>query len=222
MTIEAIRGSRVHSRLADRAQAGEMLGPLLKRACKGVPVVVGIGAGGLAVAAAARGPDSPLGAISLAEFDLPDPLHPGTASGAVSTGGRTLLRPGAFQRLTTDTSRLRTSIRGARAGLGASALPDGYAGPDVAGRDVVLVDDGTSSVSRLAAALDFLRRGRPQSVTLAVVCAPREVIGQIENFAGDVVVAVIPPWSEWFHWHGHLYDSDLLPSSREVGELLRG
>jgi putative phosphoribosyl transferase len=220
MTIEAIRGANGQARLADRAQAGDLLRPLLRRACRGVPVVVGIGAGGLAVAASARGPASPLGALAVEEFDLPGPLHPGTASGAVSTGGRTLLRPPAYQRLLADTARLRSSIRAARAGLGASPPPGGYTGPDVAGRDVVLVDDGTSPVSRLAAALDFLRRGRPQSVTLAVACAPRELIDEMERFAGDVVVAVVPTWSGWFHLHGRLYESDLHPSVPEVTGLL--
>lgn len=221
MTIEAIGRTRIHARLADRGQAGELLRPLLRRATTGVPVVVGIGAGGLAVAASARSKGSPLGALAVEEFDLPDPIHPGAASGAVCTGGRTLLRNTAFDRLATDTARVRATIHGAQDELGASLLPGGYAGPGVAGRDVVLVDDGTSSSSQLAAALDFVRRGRPQSVILAVACAPRERIRETERFAGDVVVAVVPTWSEWFHWHGRLYESDVLPSPSEVTDLLR-
>ena len=221
MTIEAIRVTTAPGRFGDRRQAGEMLRPLLRRACRGAPVVVGIGAGGLAVAASAREPGWPLGALAVEEFDLPDPLRPGAASGAVSTGGRILLRTRAFDRIEADAARVRTTIHDAWAVLGTSLLPGGYTGPEVAGREVVLVDDGTSSRSRLAAALDFVRRDRPQSVVLAVACAPRERIGDIEEFAGDVVVAVVPTWMEWFHCHGHLYESDHLPSYSEMREMLR-
>lgn len=220
MTIEAIRVTRA-VRLTDRRQAGELLRPLLRRACRSTPVVVGIGAGGLAVAASARQPGSPLGALAVEEFDLPDPLRPGAASGAVGTGGRVLLRTRAFDRMEADAGRVRTTIHDARAVLGTSLLPGGYTGPDVAGREVVLVDDGTSSSSRLAAALDFVRRGRPGRVVVAVACAPRERIRDIEEFAGDVVVAVVPSWMEWFHCHGRLYESDHLPSYSEMRELLR-
>lgn len=221
MTIEAHRGTRVHGRLADRQQAGEILRPLLRRATTGLPVVVGIGAGGLAVAAAARRQGSPLGALAVAEFGLPDPLHPGAATGAVCTGGRTLLRVSALDRLAVDTARVGATIRGAQQVLGMSLLPGGYTGPRVAGREVVLVDDGTSSTSQLAAALDFVRRGRPQSVILALACAPGERISEMEQFAGAVVVALIPTWTEWFHWHGRLYESNVLPSPSEVTNLLR-
>lgn len=208
-------------RLADRQHAGEILRPLLRRGTTGLPVVIGIGAGGLAVAASARRPGAPLGALAVAEFGLPDPLHPASATGAVSTGGRTLLRVPAFEQLVADSARVGVAIRRARQALVASRLPGGHTGPGVAGRDVVLVDDGTSSTSQLAAALDFVRRGRPLSVTLALACAPRERIIEIERFAGDVVVALVPTWSEWFHWHGRLYESDVLPSPSEVTSLLR-
>lgn len=221
MTIEAIQGARVHARLADRQHAGEILRPLLRRATTGFPVVIGIGAGGLAVAASARRQGSPLGALAVAEFGLPDPLHPGAATGAVCTGGRTLLRVAALERLADDTARVGATIRRAQKALRTSLLPGGYTGPGVAGRDVVLVDDGTSSTSELAAAFDFVRRGRPQSVVLALACAPRERITELERFAGDVVVALVPTWTEWFHWHGRLYESDVLPPPFEVTSLLR-
>ncbi len=198
-----------------------MLRPLLRRACTDVPVLVGIGVGGLAVAAHARGPRSPVGALGIEEFDLPEPLCPCSGSGAVSSSGRTLLRRAAFERLDTDPEFVRRSIHEAEAVLGTSLLPHGYTGPDVAGRQVVLVDDGTSSCSQLAAALDFVRRGRPSSVLVAVACAPKERIRDIEEFAGDVVAAVVPSWAEWFHWHGRLYESDRLPGYLEIRRLLR-
>lgn len=221
MTIVARKMAGHHGRLNDRARAGELLRPLLRRACTDVPVIVGIGAGGLAVAANARGPRSPVGALGVEEFDLPDPMRPCAASGAVSSTGRTLLRMAAFERLDTDPEFVRRSIHEAEAMLGASLLPLGYTGPELADRQVVLVDDGTSSCSRLSAALDFVRRGRPASVLLALACAPMERIRDIEEFAGDVVVADVPSWTDWFHWHGRLYESDRLPGYPEVRRLLR-
>lgn len=221
MTIQARRAPGWHGRFTDRVQAGELLRPLLRRACPGTPVVVGIGVGGLVVAAHARGPGSPLGALGVEEFDLPDALHPGASSGAVSSTGRVLLRASAFERLVADPRYVGRNARAARAAVEATLLPSWYGGPVVAGRQVVLVDDGASAISRLAAAVDFVRRGRPSSVAVAVACAPRERIEEIEAFAGDAVVAVVVPWAEWFRWHGRLYESDAVPAHAEIGRLLR-
>lgn len=220
MTIENVRVPRSTARPIDRTEAGRSLRPLLRRACGAAPVLVGVGVGGLAVAAAAREPGSPLGLIVVEEFALPDPLRPGTASGAVGSGGRTLLRGPALDRLLSDADRLRRTVHDARVGLTTAPLPAGYTGPDVDGREVVLVDDGTSSCTRLAAAVDFVRRGRPQRVVLAVACAPRERITELEDLVGDVVVAGVPAWADWFHRHGHLYESDHVPSPAEVRQLL--
>lgn len=215
------RGASWQRRPTDRAQAGELLRPLIRRASPGIPVVVGVGVGGLAVAERARAPRSPLGALGVEEFDLPDAYHPGTSSGAVSATGRVLLRSPALDRLDGDAGGVRKAVRDTQMLLGSGLLPAWYGGPDVRDRRVVLVDDGSSSPSRLAAAVDFIRRDRPLGVVLAVACSPLERVNEMEEFAGEVVVAVAPPWSVWFGWHGQLYESDRLLPYAEIGRLLR-
>lgn len=198
-----------------------MLRPLIRAAVPAIPVMVGVGVGGLAVAARARGPRSPLGALGVEEFDLPDAFHPHASSGAVSSSGRFILRSAALDRLPADAGAVRKAVRDMQMVLDTALLPEWYGGPVVRERHVVLVDDGSSAPSRLAAAVDFIRRDGPFSVTLAVACAPVERIAEMEEFAGDMVVAVVPSWSEWFRWHGALYESDGVPAYSEIGRLLR-
>lgn len=228
MTVRAPgRGGR----LDDRAHAGELLRPLIRGAVPAPPVIVGVGVGGLAVAAHARSPRSPLGALDVEEFDLPDALHPRPSSGAVSSTGHVLLRSPAVDRMATDPARVIKAVRQRQMRLGPNRvgpsrqspirLPARYAGPPVRNRQVVLVDDGCSSPSRLAAALDFIRRDGPLGVVLAVACAPAERTRELEAFAGPVLVALEPSWTEWFAWHGDIYESDALPDSAEIDRLLR-
>ena len=183
-------------------------------------MIVGVGAGGLAVAAAARGPDWPLGRLDVEEFDLPDALHPGGSYGAVGSTGRTLLGSPGLARLARDERQVRRAASEAETRLRAGPVSDGYPVAGMADRPVVLVDDGGSAPTKLAAALDFVRRDRPSAVVLAVACAPVERIAEMREFAGDVVVGFVPSWTEWFGWHGEMYDSDRLPSRSEVERLL--
>ena len=221
MTVAARTPPGRHGRLRDRSEAGEILRPLIRRASPAHSVIVGIGVAGLAVASKARSPRSPVGAIAVEEFDLPDAFRPGASSGAVSATGRFLLRASALERMAVDPGHVRKAVRDAQFALGTGLLPGWYAGPAVDGRHVVLVDDGGSSSSALAAAIDFIRRDEPLSVTLAVACAPLERIRDMEKVAGELIVGVVPTWTEWFGWHGEIYESDRLPAYSEIGRLLR-
>lgn len=71
----------------------------------------------------------------------------------------------------------------------AAAYRHGRPLPELAGRDVVLVDDGLAAFVAVEAALAALRAQQPRRVVLAVpVCSERHA-GRLAGLAGEVVVA---------------------------------
>ena len=195
---------RSAARLRDRNEAGGLVRGIMGDPVPG-RVVVGIGAGGLEVAMAAAGPHEHAARIDVEEFDLPDPLSPGHSAGAVDGAGHVLLREAALGRSDLVRARLGKAEREAGERMERPArrpLP-------VRDRDVVLVDDGCSSPSKVAAALDFVRRFHPLTVTIVVACAPPERKERLARLVGTVAVAFSPAWADWFDWHGVLYQSDL-------------
>jgi predicted phosphoribosyltransferase len=86
----------------------------------------------------------------------------------------------------------------------------------MAWRTVILVDDGSSSHRVLAAALDLTRAARPGRVLLALPIAPQETLDELTAIFGEVMVAVVALWTEWFAWHGRIYDDDTLPGGTRL------
>lgn len=196
---------RSAARLRDRAEAGRLVRDLMGGPVSG-RVVVGIGPGGFEVARAAAAGREHVARLDVEEFDLPDPLSPGHFAGAVDGAGHVLLREAALGRSDLVRARLGKVEReaGDRMQRPASRRP-----LPVRDRDVVLVDDGSSAPSKVAAALDFVRRFRPLSVAIVVACAPPERKERLAQLVGAVSVAFSPAWADWFDWHGILYQSDL-------------
>lgn len=58
---------------------------------------------------------------------------------------------------------------------------------DVAGKTVLIVDDGIATGATIRAALRATRRGKPQTLVLAVPVAPAETIGALRAEADDVI-----------------------------------
>lgn len=218
-------------RIQDRETAGRLLSAAVGRQDLDDPVVVGIGPGGLAVGAGiARSLNCPLDILEVVELHVGDALHPNRAFGALTGDGHVLIHPTALEHLSSDPEAVRDAVRRARSGTGRRADIDtanghghhphpGRAVP-TAWRSVVLVDDGTSPREVITAAVDLVRAGRPGRVVLAMPTAPQELIDDLARVTGDVVVATVAPWVEWFHWHGHLYEDDRVPSGEQVTELL--
>lgn len=225
-------------RIEDRQAAGRLLAPVVGRQDLDDPVVVGIGEGGRAVAEeVAEFLGCPLDMLEVVPLDAGDALHPARAVGALSATGHLLVRPGSLEHLSAASSALRDAVRRARSGstngssAGSSGGPSGGSGNRSGNgsgdhrdrvssvstwwRSVVLVDDGTSGRDVVAAAVDLVRAGRPGRVVLAIPAAPQELIDELTRLTGEVIVATVVPWVEWFHWHGRLYGDD---ASAERGQ----
>ncbi|HXH56534.1 phosphoribosyltransferase [Iamia sp.] len=89
--------------------------------------------------------------------------------------------------------------------------------PDVAGRDVVLVDDGLATGVTAEAALLALRAGGPRALHLAVPACAAESAERLRQIADDVVCVTTP---SAFRAVGEWYDVFDQTTDDEVTELL--
>ena len=204
----------------DRHDAGRRLAPLLERFRDELPVVVGMPRGGVPVAAeVARALDAPLDVVVVRKVGAP--RNPEFAVGALAEGGvrvlsdetaRALgLTEGALQALFTEVEAelsARTRLyRGARKAL------------SVAGRTVILVDDGLATGRSASAAIASLRARGAARVVLAVpVAAPASVEALREQ--ADEIVCVEMPEDLWAV--GAWYEDFDPTSDEEVVALLEG
>jgi len=67
---------------------------------------------------------------------------------------------------------------------------------DVAGSDVVVVDDGVATGGTVDAALAVLRARGPRSVTLAFGVAPAEAVERLRRAVDALEVVLVPPFFE--------------------------
>ena len=199
----------------DRADAGVRLAEHLG-AYAGRPavVVLGLPRGGMPVAAeVARALRAPLDVFCVRKLGVPGDEE--LAMGAIATGGvvvvndrviaelgvseRTLAEVAATERA--ELERRERAYRGDRA-----ATP-------LAGRTVVLVDDGLATGASMRAAVRAVRAAGPGRVVVAVPVAAAETCRALETDADEVVCALVP---EGFRSVGGWYEDFSATSDDEV------
>jgi predicted phosphoribosyltransferase len=193
---------RVHLRLhpdrfADRCVAGRSLATLLVdySALDGV-LVLGLPRGGVPVAAeVARLIGAELDVLVVRKLGVP--RHPELAMGAIAdiaglvdvvTNDVVLNRLGiapadfedVYQRELAELRRRTDAYRTGRPSI------------DVAGRVVIVVDDGLATGSTMRAAVAALRRQRPQRLVVAVPVGAWDTCRTLERDVDDVVCALTP------------------------------
>lgn len=177
----------------DREDAGARLGEALSYLRGEHPVVVGLPRGGVIVAAeVARALDAPLDVLVVRKLGLP--RHPEFAMGAIGEGGFQVLNRSAIEanHITTDevamverreTIELERRLRLYRGTH--EAVP-------LAGRTVIVVDDGIATGSTARAAVAVVRSRDAFRVVLAAPVAPYAEMPALRAAVGDVVVLETP------------------------------
>ncbi|MDH3499198.1 MAG: phosphoribosyltransferase family protein [Acidimicrobiia bacterium] len=188
-----MRFSRRPHRFADRAQAGDDLADLLAEQVSGGELVLGLPRGGVVVAAAvADRLGAELDALGVAKVGAPG--RPELAAGAVGEGGvvhindyvvaRLGLRPGELDAAVSNAAmNVASKMRAIRAAVPAVS---------VAGRSVIIVDDGLATGATAHAAIAAVRSAGAAHVTLAVPVAPDSTVEELESEADEVVVLLTP------------------------------
>ena len=205
---------------ADRREAGKRLASALERYKLRRPVILALPRGGVPVAyevAAALGAELDIILVR----KLGAPAQPELAIGAIASRGVRVLNEdviAGWQGLDEELIE-HIAIREQRELERREAL---YRGdrpyPDLAGRDVVLIDDGLATGATMRAAAKAARMSAPASIVVAVpVGAP----GAVRSIAEDVDNVVCLDTPEPFMAIGYFYRDFGQVSDEEVAELLK-
>lgn len=178
----------------DRREAGRVLAGLLGAyRGRGNVVVLGLARGGVPVAwevAAALG--VPLDGFIVRKLGAPG--HDEFAMGALASGGRVVLNDDVVRALRVSPQQLRDiAEREGRELLRREAAYRGGRRPlDLAGKTVILVDDGLATGSSMLAAVHALREMAPAEIVVAVPAAPESTCREFAGIVDDVVCASMP------------------------------
>ncbi len=205
-------------RFHNRADAGRQLAEMLQGYDGSDVVVVGLPRGGVPVAwEIARTLGAPLDVIIVRKLGVP--FQPELAMGAIGEGGTRVLddRVLAAARVTRD--ELATVESAERVELERRARQFRAHRPrvELAGRTVLIVDDGIATGSTARAACQVARAEGAAKVVLAVPVAPADASTRVVPDADEIVVVTSP---EPFYAVGQVYDDFTQVSDEEVVDLL--
>jgi predicted phosphoribosyltransferase len=147
------------------------------------------------------------------------PGHEELAMGAIASGGIVVRNEDIIRQLRIDEGSLRRveALEGAELRRRELAYRGDREPVVLAGRDVVLVDDGIATGASMRAAVAAVSAAAPRSVVVAVPVASRQAVDALAA-AADAVVALAVP--EPFGAVGSWYRDFSQTSDAEVEELL--
>jgi putative phosphoribosyl transferase len=203
----------------DRADAGRVLaGELASYAGRDDVLVLALPRGGVPVAyEVARALGAPLDVFLVRKLGLPG--HEEFAMGAIASGGIRLLNDDVIREFGVTPAEIAAVSRAEQEEL--ERRERQYRAdrpkPAVAGRTVILVDDGLATGSSMRAAVLALRQERPERVIVAVPVAAAETCDEFRGLVDDIVCAETP---EPFYAVGLWYEDFSQTTDEAVRELL--
>jgi predicted phosphoribosyltransferase len=210
---------RMITRFRDRVDAGRVLARKLDR-YRGRPdlLVLALPRGGVPVGfEVARELGAPLDVFVVRKLGMPG--HEEYAIGAIASGGVRIINEEAITAfgVTDDEIEAVTAAESAELERRERRYRDGRPPPEIAGKTVILVDDGLATGSTMRAAVEALREEGPARLVVAVPTAAPETCHEIGRLVDDMVCAMTP---EPFYAVGLWYDDFGQPTDEEVHDLL--
>jgi putative phosphoribosyl transferase len=204
----------------DRHDAGRRLAAELMRYKNEQPVVIAVPRGGVPIGyEVARAFGAPLDILVVRKLGAPG--RPELGLGAVVDGDHpeSVLNEQVVRALDVSPDYLQNEIRHQLAEIHRrqGAYRGGRSAMSLAGRTVIVVDDGLATGGSMRAALRGIRRAKPRRLVLAVPVAPRETIESIAAEVDDVVCLSMPVP---FGAVGQFYDEFEQTEDAEVVRLL--
>lgn len=204
----------------DRRDAGRRLGARLQHLAASRPIVVGLPRGGVPVAhEVAVALAAPLDILVIRKLGLP--WQPELGLGALGEGGIQVWNAPLVTSTGVTRDDLAPVVRREEAEL--ERRIERYRGRTeplpVAGRTVVMVDDGLATGFTARAGVEVLRRRGASWVVLAVPVAPARAIDELRAVADEVICLHTPTV---FGAIGEFYRDFAQTSDGEVVDLLAG
>jgi putative phosphoribosyl transferase len=202
----------------DRSEAGQRLGAQLNEFANRDGLVLALPRGGVPVGfEVAQSLNAPLDVIVVRKLGMPGRKE--VAMGAIASGGVRVLNWRVVRALALSPQQIDVLARKESHEL--QRREHEYCGNrrrmEVAGRIVILVDDGLATGLTMRAAVAALRHEKPQQIIVAVPVAAPSACAEIEKVADRVVCLYTPlgflSVSQW-------YQNFSQTSDEEVRELL--
>jgi predicted phosphoribosyltransferase len=204
----------------DRRDAGTTLAGLLERyRGRSDVIVLGLPRGGVPVAyevASALG--APLDVFVVRKLGVPGREE--LAMGAIASGGVVVLNDDVVRglRIPPELIQLAVEREGRELLRREQAYREGRPMPDLAGKTIMVVDDGLATGASMRAAVEALRQLRPGRIVLAVPAAPESTCQELTGLVDEVVCATTP---SPFFAVGESYWDFTQTTDEEVRDLLR-
>jgi len=212
----------------DRRDAGRALVLEIQRLGLDNPLILGLPRGGIPVAfEIAKALDAELDTLVVRKLGAP--FQPELAVGAIASGGIKVLNEDVLNRASgLNESVLEKIIE--REKLELARRERAYRGDrehfPLAGRNVVLVDDGMATGATMRAAALAVRSQRPAKLIVAVPTASQDALEMIEALADEVICLEAPPHfyavGEWYRHFGQTTDDEvrrLLDKSVDIAAI---
>lgn len=202
----------------NREDAGRQLAAKLRLYAGGGTRVLALPRGGVPVGyEVARALCAPLDVFVVRKIGAPGREE--LAIGAIASGGVRVLNEDTIRYLGVDQETIDAiTLREARE---LERREHAYRGSlpahDVAGRTVILVDDGLATGASMHAAILALRKRAPKELIVAVPVAPADTCAALAQYVDDLVVLAMP---EPFRGVGAWYADFAQVSDEQVRELL--
>ena len=216
-----IRHSAAEPIFENRYDAGRKLAEKLTEYTKKAAVVLGIPNGGFAVAlgvALAIGADFDL----VISRKIPLPLSPEGGCGSVTDDGTIILNEEIVKKTGLSQQQINYQVSQVRANIKERSLLYHKDRPPltITGRTVIIVDDGLASGYTMRAAIESLRRRKPEKIIAAVPVGPDHVVNEVRKVADRVVTCAVgtePVFyvSDYYRYWQDITDSEVLSCLRE-------
>jgi len=204
----------------DRRHAGQELGHALHRYAGTNPIVLALPRGGVPIGREiASALDAELDVLIIRKLGAPN--NPEFAIGAVGEGGAVVLDEQTVVSMHMDDATLERIVTETRREIDrrVDAYRRGRSLPSLAGRTVIILDDGLATGSTAAAAVEVIKSLGAEHIVLAVPTGSHQAVTLLRDRCDEVICLEEPPW---FGSVGAQYESFPQVSDEEVLALLRG